>query len=89
MSRYKHQYVRTTLTLDDDVAAKIQAYCRRTGRSMKAAVNELLRLGLNAPRAAEPQAPYKVRARRLTARPGVNLDNIAELLEQVDGPDHK
>lgn len=81
--------VRTTLTLEDDVAAKLDQYCRATGRSMKAAVNELLRLGLNAPRASARQAPYSVSARPLRARPGIDLDNIEELLEQIDGPAHK
>ncbi len=89
MSYEYHHDVRTTLTLEDDVAAKLEQYCRRSGRSLKAAVNELLRLGLNAPRAYEPQAPYRVRARPLNAKPGIDLDNIGELLEQLDGPDHQ
>jgi hypothetical protein len=84
-----HLDVRTTLTLEEDVAARLQEYCRRTGSSFKAAVNELLRRGLEARRTAEPQAPYRVRARPLRARPGVQLDDIAELLEQLDGPSHK
>ena len=81
--------MRTTLTLEDDVAAKLKQYCRRSGRSFKAAVNELLRSGLNAPRACEPEAPYRVEARPLRARPGIDLDNVGELLEQIDGPDHR
>lgn len=89
MSKIQHVDVRTTLTLEEDVAVKLQQYCRRTGRSLKAAVNELLRAGLNTRRAAEPQAPFHVRTRALRTRPGIDLDNIGELLEQIDGPDHK
>jgi len=81
--------VRTTLTLEDDVAANVQEYSRATGLTFKAAVNELLRLGLNARRAAEPLAPYHVRPRPMNVRPGIDLDNVGELLEQLDGPDHK
>ncbi|PYS27035.1 MAG: hypothetical protein DMF75_21135 [Acidobacteria bacterium] len=38
--------MRTTLTLDDDVAAKLDADARRSGRSFKETVNHYLRLGL-------------------------------------------
>jgi hypothetical protein len=78
--------VRTTLTLDEDVAAKLKAEVRRTGRPFKQVVNELLRLGLNTPPPAEPVPPFKVRARDLGLRPGFDLDDISELIEQVEGP---
>jgi hypothetical protein len=39
--------VRTTLTLDDDVAAKLHQESRRTGKSFKETVNEYLRIGLS------------------------------------------
>jgi len=32
--------VRTTLTLDDDVAAKLQAAARKSGRAFREVVNE-------------------------------------------------
>jgi len=81
--------VRTTLTLDDDVAAKLKQHCRDSGHGMKAAVNDLLRLGLNARRACEPETSYRVVARPLRARPGIDLDNVGDLMEQVDGSDHR
>lgn len=78
--------MRTTLTLDDDVRAKLEADMRRTGRSFKETVNETLRLGLTARRQAKPSKPFKIQARDLHARPGVNFDNIEELLDQIEGP---
>lgn len=81
--------MRTTLTLDKDVAAKLKAEVRRTGRPFKQVVNELLRLGLNAPPRAAPIPPFKVRARDLGLRPGFDLDDISELIEQVEGPFHR
>ena len=39
--------MRTTLTLDDDVAAKLRAEARKSGRSFKETVNQVLRLGLH------------------------------------------
>ncbi len=81
--------MRTTLTLDDDVAAKLGADARRSGRSFKETVNHYLRLGLNAKKAAKVKKPFKVRARPLGLRPGLNYDDIWGLIEQVEGPDHR
>jgi hypothetical protein len=82
--------VRTTLTLDDDVAARIKAEVRRSGKPLKAVVNECLRLALSrrARRVAAP--PFVVRARDLgELRPGLSLDNIGDLLEAAEGPTHR
>jgi hypothetical protein len=82
--------VRTTVTLDDDVAAKLKAEMRRSGKSFRDTVNDFLRRGLLARRATQARVPFKVRARDLgELRPGLVLDNIAELLDQVEGPDHR
>ena len=77
--------MRTTLTLDDDVRAKLEAEMRKTGRSFKETVNEVLRNGLSAQR-PKPTQPFKIYARDLGARPGYNFDNIEELLDQIEGP---
>jgi hypothetical protein len=80
--------VRTTLTLDADVIAKLRAEARRSGRSFKEIVNTFLRLGLNALRPSKPPRPFAIKARELGQRPGLNYDNIGELLEQTEGPLH-
>ena len=77
---------RTTITLDDDVAAKLDEEMRRAGESYRATVNRILRRGLNPPRRPSGLKPFKVRARNLGLRPGMDLDNIEELLDQVEGP---
>ncbi|MFN2427412.1 MAG: ribbon-helix-helix protein, CopG family [Candidatus Binatia bacterium] len=82
--------MRTTLSLDDDVAAKLQAEVRRSGRTFKAAVNELLRLALNSRSRKAPTPTFTVRARDLgDLRPGLSLDNVGELLERAEGPGHR
>ena len=82
--------MRTTLTLDDDVAAKLKAESRRVGRPFREIVNEALRLGLAQRRPAAPRKPFKVKARDLgDVRQGLSLDNVAELIEQVEGPLHR
>ena len=79
--------MRTTLTLDDDVAARLKAEARRTGRPFKQIVNECLRYGLLSSRRPAGHTPFKVVARDLGAlRPGLSIDNIGELLEIVEGP---
>lgn len=84
-----HQDVRTTLTLDDDVAAKLKATARRSGRGFREVVNETLRRGLMAERSA-PRVVFKVAARSLGGlRPGLRIDSIGDLLEHVEGPRHR
>ena len=77
--------MRTTLTLDDDVRAKIAAEMRKTGRSFKETVNEALRIGLTR-QPAKPSPPFEIYARDLHPRPGLDFDNIEELLDQIEGP---
>ena len=82
--------MRTTLTLDDDVAAKLKAAARREDRPFKEVVNDALRRGLASRKSASPASAFKVQARDLGAlRPGVSLDNIADLVEQAEGPQHR
>jgi plasmid stability protein len=82
--------MRTTLTLDDDVAAKLKAESRRSGRSFRDVVNETLRRGLMNRSGSPSRRAFKVTARDLgDLRPGLSLDNVAELIEQVEGSLHR
>lgn len=78
--------MRTTLTLDEDVAAKLKLRSRKTGRSFKEVVNEALRLGLGRDREKRRVKPFRVRARDLGLRPGFDLENVWRVIEQLDGP---
>jgi hypothetical protein len=81
--------VRTTLTLDDDVAAKLRASARRSGRPFRDVVNEAIRRGLAAPGPAARQ-PFKASPRDLgNLRPGLSLDSVGDLLERLEGPLHR
>ncbi len=76
--------MRTTITLDDDVAEKLQTEMRRRRTTnFKATLNDVLRHGLLARRELAAAKPFKVRARRLGNKPGLNYDNVGELLEQL------
>lgn len=79
--------MRTTLTLDDDVAAKLEAEARRTGLSFKETLNAMLRIGLAAKRGKLPRPSFKVKPLPLEPRDGnMSFDNIEALLDQVEGP---
>jgi hypothetical protein len=78
--------VRTTLTLDDDVYRKLESETRRTGRPFKEVVNEHLRRSLVAAKAAGRRPQFRVDARPMGIRPGIDLSNIEQLLEELDGP---
>jgi hypothetical protein len=83
--------MRTTLTLDPDVAAGLERLRAAHGLSLKAAVNEALRHGLvalEAP-AARSRAPYRIRpwsGGRLFAE---SLDDVSEALAAAEGEDFR
>jgi hypothetical protein len=82
--------MRTTLTLDEDVAAKLKAESRRAGRPFREVVNETLRRGLAQRRVAGSRRVFTIAARDLGhLKPGLSLDNVAELIEQVEGALHR
>ena len=81
--------MRTTLTLDDDVHAKLEREMRRNGKTFKELVNHYLRLGLNVRRAAKPASRFIVRARPMGLREGLSLESVPKLLEQLEGPLHR
>ncbi len=82
--------MRTTLTLDDDVAAKLRAEARRAGRPFRDVVNDTLRRGLASRRAISSRQNFTIEPRDLgNLRPGLSLDNIAEMIEQIEGSLHR
>ncbi|MDP9408754.1 MAG: ribbon-helix-helix protein, CopG family [Actinomycetota bacterium] len=62
--------MRTTVTLDDDVAAELQRLARERGAAFKDVLNDVLRVGLGGGAAA---SPYRVPSRALGLQPGVDL----------------
>jgi hypothetical protein len=82
--------MRTTVTIDDDVAAKLQAEMRRQrSGNFKQILNDVLRRGLLVRRELAASKPFRVRARRMGKIQGLNYDNVGELLEHLEGADYK
>jgi hypothetical protein len=74
--------MRTTVTLDEDVAAKLRQASRERGVSFKAALNDAVRAGLAA--GAPPSRSFKVHAQPLGIRPGVNIDKALGLAGEIE-----
>ena len=74
--------MRTTVTLDPDVAAKLKALARRRGISFKQALNQVVRAGL----APSPRStrPFTQQTQAMSLRPGVNLDKALQLAAAIE-----
>lgn len=74
--------MRTTVTLDPDVAVALAELRRRRSLGLSAALNELARAGLST-------RPNPTRFRQRSAALGVRLDvsNVAEALEVLEQPE--
>lgn len=80
--------MRTTLTLDEDVAKLLSKEARKSGEPFKQVVNRFLRLGLTA--AKQPaRKPFVVKPWNLRPPPGLDFDNVEELIEALEGPYHR
>jgi hypothetical protein len=65
--------VRTTLTLDADVAADLKRRARKTGKPLWQVLNDAVRAGLRA-QAAPPPRPYTLKPISAGGpMPGINL----------------
>lgn len=73
--------MRTTLTLDDDVARLVEDAMHRDRRTMKAVVNDALRRGLAAP---EPVEPFQVRVHHTRLRPGIDPARLNQLADELE-----
>jgi hypothetical protein len=79
--------MRTTLTLDDDVAARLQAEARRSGRPFRTVVNEHLRASLAQRKAQKAVPRFCVRPHDLGgATAGLSYDDVGVMLDEVEGP---
>ena len=74
--------MRTTVTFTSEVAAAVQRLQRERGGGVSDAVNELIRRGLTSP---GTQQPFSQTASPM-GEPSLPLDDVAGLLEVLDGP---
>lgn len=75
--------MRTTITFDADTAAAVEALKREAGVGVSEAVNVLIRRGL----LAKKRAPFVQETAQLGLK--VDVSNVAEALEYLEGPQHR
>ncbi len=75
--------MRTTITLDPDVAEQLKSLARRRNLSFKVALNNTVRAGLAAER-GRPRASYTVPARPMGLRPGIDLTRALRLADSIE-----
>jgi hypothetical protein len=75
--------MRTTLTIDSDVAERIRQETRSGKRSLKEVINDRLRVGFGmTPRSTHE--PFQVEPHASSYRPGVDAGKLNQLLDDLD-----
>ncbi len=73
-----------TVTLDEDVYERLRRESRSRGLSFQQTLNDVIRSGLRA-----PNRYMTIETFDMGAFPGLDYDNISELLEQIEGPNYR
>ena len=82
--------MRTTLTLDKDVASRLDQIARRRKQRWKSLVNDALRAGLDALEQPAPRrAPFRTRGFDLGESLIGNLDDVEGALARAEGEGHR
>jgi hypothetical protein len=80
--------IRTTVTLDDDVVARVKRESKARGASFRDTLNELLRTAL-LEKDKQPRRTLRIKPSHMGYRPGLNYDNIESLLVYGEGEQHR
>ena len=75
--------MRTTLTIDDDIAARIEERRRRDGKSLKQVINLLLRAGLRVEGRSRVKR-YRTRPHALGLRPGFDAARLNQVVDELE-----
>lgn len=80
--------MRTTLTIDDDIAVRIEERRRREGQSLKEVVNGLLREGLRHDQRPPGARKYRTKTHKLHLRPGFDAARLNRLVDELETDTH-
>jgi hypothetical protein len=76
--------MRTTVTLEPDLAKKVKALAHRRGVSFKQALNEVLRRGLTSPTQAGHRARYQIEPHASGFRTGIDAGKLNQLVDELE-----
>jgi hypothetical protein len=75
--------VRTTLTVDDDLDARLRKVAREQNRPYKDVLNQALAHGIEALEVAEPQELYQVESAAFGFKLGIDPGRLNELYDEL------
>ena len=81
--------IRTTVTLDDDVVARVKRESQSRGASFRDTLNDLLRAALLAVDDKPRRRAIRIKPAHMGYKPGLNYDNIESLIEYGEGDGHR
>jgi hypothetical protein len=82
--------MRTTITLEDDVAASLKRLGKRRGLRFKSLVNQVLREGIKSMKPpTKKRTVFQTRSVDLGSCRTANVDNVAEVLAVAEGESFK
>ena len=79
--------MRTTLTLDPDVARRLELEMKRSNEGLKAVVNRALRVGLGMTDKPIRPEPFEVVPHDFRFRAGIDLDRLNQLVDEMEVDD--
>ena len=80
--------MRTTLTIDDDIAVRIEERRRRDGQSLRHVINRLLREGLRHDQRPPEARKYRTKTHKLHLRPGFDAARLNRLADEIETDTH-
>ena len=87
MSRHHDVCMRTTLTLDDDLAHALKQRARLLDQPFKQVVNDALRRGLSQ-RSDTPPRPFRMRTFSSEYLPGIDPLRLSDIADDLDDEHH-
>jgi hypothetical protein len=76
--------MRTTLTIDDDLAGLLKQRAREMGVPFKEAVNRTIRAGLGEVAKPSRRAPPRTVPHSFGFKPGIDLDKLGQLADELE-----
>jgi hypothetical protein len=80
--------MRTTLTIEEDIAAELERLRRERDRTLKDVVNDALRRGLREMQAPPERKPFRTAGHDM-GKILVNVDNVAEAIAHAERENFK
>lgn len=76
--------MRTTVTLDPDVEQMLREAARKSGQSFKTVLNRAVRESLATPAGSAREKPFRIRARRMGLRAGIDSGALNRLVDDLE-----